>query len=400
MSRRLLTLLLCWLPFLLPASVGDSLFSKGIADSKQRNVRNYIRPCLYLDNFSTGSRALNGNQLVLNRRLGKYQFAETNIGFYTPLWTHTSFGKKDSTDINTFHLLLTFNALGDRPEFSGIDKQHRLYKTGIGLRGIYSFGSQFIVFGDVFGFATGDHYNKKVTESYRLGGSLIFNFMVNPKLSIRSGITKNFLWGNRYYLPVVGIRIGKLDGKCYFSAQVPRFISLNFQPKPKFKFSIYSRAYGGLYNFSNDDTLYLGRDSIFQLGFTGLANGIRFDFRPGPNFNFFFSTGIAARNRVWMYSYSFNSATNPGPLKHYFYGAKPDKTIFLQFGISWRFGQAKRSSGNYLMYDVFDLNNSMDPGDNNSGPGNGDIPGKYKKEEMKKVQYSDVSDLIDESDLY
>lgn len=406
---RLFAILFCSLPAILSAAPGDSLpgFFRAAApyaayrsESKQREVRNYIRPCIYLDNFSTNQRKLNGNVAAINSRLGRYTFGETNVGFYTPLWTHTSYGKKDSTDLNTFHLLLTFNALGDRPEFSELDKQHRLFKTGLGIRGIYAFGSQFILFADAFGFATGDHYNKQVTEKYRLGGSLIFNYMVNPKFSVRMGITKNFLFGNRYYLPMAGIRVGRLDGKVYFTLQVPRFASVYFQPTPKFTFSIFTRAYGGLYNFSNDDSLYIGRDSIFQMGFTGIANGIRFDFRPNPNFSFFLSTGFAVRNKLWFYSYSFNPPDRPGPLKHFFYGSRPDPAIFLHFGVSYRFGKAKHSSGNYLMYDVFDLNTSMDAGDNNSMPGNGQVPKNYKKEEMKNVQYKDVIDLVDETDLY
>ena len=53
------------------------------------------------------------------------------------------------------------------------------------------------------------------------------------------------------------------------------------------------------------------------------------------------------------------------------------------------------------MYDAFDLNNTMDPGDNNNNPGNGDItPEMKKKKEMEKVQYKDVEDVVDEADLY
>jgi hypothetical protein len=74
--------------------------------------------------------------------------------------------------------------------------------------------------------------------------------------------------------------------------------------------------------------------------------------------------------------------------------------MFVNFGITWRFGKAKKSNGNYLMYDIMDLNNTMDPGDNNSGPGNNDIRNGTEKDEMKKVQYKDVSDLIDDTDLY
>lgn len=400
---RLFLLLLLALPGFLVAAPGDSTQSVPSSalfrESKPREVRNYIRPCIYLDNFSTGRRDLSGNKTAINTRLGQYTFAQTNIGFYTPLWTHTATGKKDSTDINTFHLLLTFNALGDRPEFDGLAKQHRLYKTGIGLRGIYAFGSRFIFFGDVFTFATGDHYSKHLTQTWRMGGSLIFNIMASPNFSFRAGVTKNFLFGNRLYLPVFGIRIGKLDGKCYFTAQFPRFLAVYFQPKPKFTFSIFTRAYGGLYRFSNKDTLYSGNDSVFQMGYTGIANGVRFDFRPNPNFSVFFSGGVAVRNNVWFYSYSYNPVNQYGPMRHFFYHAKPDPTLFLQFGVSWRFGKSKRSTGNYLMYDVFDLNTSMDAGDNNSMPSSAVSP-RYDKAEMKKVQYKDVIDLVDETDLY
>jgi hypothetical protein len=279
-----------------------------------------------------------------------------------------------------------------------LEKQHRLFKTGIGLRSIYAFGSQFIMFADVFPFTTGDHYDKKLTQSWRLGGSLIFNYMVNPALSFRAGVTKNFLWGNRYFLPVFGIRMGRLDSKFYVSIQAPRFVSFNFQPSHKIGISLFSRVYGGLYDFSNRDSIYLGNDKVIQVGYTGIANGMRFDFRPNPNFSFFLSGGFAVRNHLWFYSRSFNPPGHIGPLGH-FYDGQPDPTLFIHFGFTYRFGKAKRSAGNYLMYDVFDLNAGMDAGDNNAMSA-GQNTGYYKKEEMKKVQYQDVVDLVDESDLY
>jgi hypothetical protein len=42
----------------------------------------------------------------------------------------------------------------------------------------------------------------------------------------------------------------------------------------------------------------------------------------------------------------------------------------------------------------------MDPGDNNSYTGNGDIRRAAEEREMKNVQYKDVEDLVDETDLY
>jgi Domain of unknown function (DUF6268) len=403
---RIILLLLCFSPGWLYAYSGDSLLSAQVsAQSKPKEVRNYIRPCLYLTFSSTGSRpmVLKANAppplSMLNSRLGNYQLAQSNIGFYTPLYTRTRFGTKDSTDVNTFHLLLTFNALTDRPGFSGLAQQHKLYKLGMGLRMFYGFGSRFILFADISPFATGDKYDKLHTQQMRLGMSVAASYMVNPSFSFRVGLTRTFLWGNRWTLPMVGIRIGKLDGTFYFTAQFPRHIAFYYQPNRKINISLFSRVYGGVYNFSNVDSIYMGSDKVIQFGHAGLANGLRFEYRPGPNFSFFFSGGAVVRNKIWFYSNSFNP---PHGLNRFgpFFTALPENTLFLNFGLTWRFGKSKKSTGNYLMYDIFDLNNTMDPGDNNNGPGNGNISPKYDKKEMRKVQYSDVGDLLDESDLY
>lgn len=368
-------------------------------NSKPKEVRNYIRPSLSISLFSTGSRPAPGTVPVLENRLGKYKFGQTSVAFYTPLFTNTKFAGKDSTDVNTFHLLMTMNALTDRPQFEGLDKQHKLYKLGIGLRGIWTFKSQFIIFADVNPFVTGDKYNRQQTARYRLGSTLVLNYMISPSFSVRAGVTKNFIFGNKYFMPMLGFRIGKLDGPVYFQFQFPRHSSLTIQPNHKFSIDIFSKSYGGLYNVSNEDSIYLGVDSVIQFGHFGIANGIRLDFKPNSRVNFFFSGGFAVRNHYWFYSYSFNQIHDLRPLTP-FYKARPEGTLFLQAGITFRFGQAKRSQGNYLMYDVFDLNNSMDPGDNNNNPGNTDIRKAAQKEEMKKVQYKDVEDLVDETDLY
>lgn len=365
----------------------------------QREVRNYIRPCLSLSFYSTGTRPIKGNMPILNERLGDYSFLQTSVSFYTPLYTNTRFAGKDSTDVNTFHLLFTVNALTDRPTFSGLQKQHELYKVGLGVRGIWAFRSRCILFADVSPFATGDRYNEQATKRFRLGTTFVMNFMVSPKFSFRVGATKSFLFGNRNYLPMIGFRLGKLDSKCYFQMQFPRHTSLTIQPSSKVSINIYSRSYGGLYNMSNGDSIYIGNDSVFQFGHFGIASGVRFDYRPGPNFSFFISGGVSRQNRVWFYSYEFNQANNLSPLTP-FYRGKPDGTLFLNAGVTFRFGKSKRSTGNYLMYDVFDLNNTMDPGDNNNNPGNGDIRAAAEQKEMKNVQYKDVEDLVDEADLY
>ncbi|HTL81919.1 MAG TPA: DUF6268 family outer membrane beta-barrel protein [Bacteroidia bacterium] len=388
------------------SGTNDSLqhSASSIFRSSQREVRNYIRPCLYFNYFGTRSTPIDHKNdfptNLLTNRLGQYRFAQSNIGFYCPLYTHTHFAGADSSDVNTFHFLMTMNGLTDMPEFSNLDKQHKLYKIGLGLRAIYSFRSQFILFTDLSPYVVGDKFDKQSTQQLRLAGSVVFNWMINPSWSVRAGVTRTFLWGNRWVLPMVGIRIGKLDGKFYFSAQFPRYTSFVFQPSPKFSITLYSRAYGGVYNISNGDSIYFGSDTVIQFGQTGLANGLRFEYRASPDFSFFVSPGFAVQNHIWLYSHSFNDTVHVFNRFAPFYKGRPENSVYLQFGVTWRFGKAKRSTGNYLMYDVFDMNNGMDPGDNNSGPGNSDIPAQYSKKQMQDVQYKDVADLVDDTDLY
>jgi hypothetical protein len=405
-------LLCCWL--LLPASAfassGDSLLLKRKAAPqsqhitydlrmKQREVRNYIRPTLSFSIFNTGSRSVKGSVPAITARLGNYKYFQSSLSFYTPLYTRTKFRGTDSTEVRTFHLLFTVNTLTDRPAFSRLEKQHELYKLAIGVRGIWTWKSRCVFFADVTPFITGDKYNGQSTSRLRMGSTFVFNYMVSPEFSFRLGLTKTFIYGNKLYLPMIGFRVGRLDGPVYFQLQFPRHASLTVQPSPKVSVSFYSKAYGGLYNISNGDSLYPGTDSVIQFGHLGIANGVRVEIRPGPNFNFFFGGGLASRNFIWLYSYDYNQVNNLNPLAP-FYKGKPTGTIFLQAGLTVRFGKAKRSQGNYLMYDVFDLNNTMDPGDNNNNPGNGEIRPGAKAEEMQKVQYKDVEDLVDETDLY
>ena len=402
-GRKLIHLLCtCWI-ILLPAFVFGSGIDSTLMQEKfrlkQRQVRNYIRPTLSLSVFNTGLRDVKSNMPLLSERLGQYQFFQSSLSFYSPLYTKTKFAGADSVRMKTFHLLFTVNALTDRPTFSGLTKQHELYKLAVGLRGIWTWNEHWVFFADMTPMAMGDKYNEQRTARLRLGSTFVLNYMVNPSLSFRAGVTKTFLYGNKFYFPMAGFRVGKLDGPVYFQMQFPRHTSLVIQPSPKFSINIFSKAYGGLYNLSNEDSLYIGADSVIQFGHLGIANGVRLDFRPGPHFSFFLSGGFAVKNFIWLYSYGFNQAHNLEPMSP-FYAGRPMPTIFLQGGFTIRFGQAKRSQGNYLMYDAFDLNNTMDPGDNNNNPGNSDIPKASKEEEMRQVQMKDVQDLIDETDLY
>jgi hypothetical protein len=372
--------------------------------SSQRVVRNYIKPSLSFSAFSTNVKPLVPARRFsqsINDTLDDFRIGEQQLAFITPLYTHTRFGRKDSNHVNTFHLLFTAGIVRVAPEFAGLRHQHVFTRTGVSLRMLYTFGSQFVLFYDASPFVVSDNYRGQRVRQNRFATTAVFNWMVHPGFSLRAGFTRTYRLGNSYVLPTFGLRLGKLDGKVYFTAQYPRFAQLVIQPTPKLSISVYSRAHGGLYAISNKDSvLYSGDDDVLRLGLVGLANGLRVDYRTGSNFSFYASVGFN-RNRVLMFSQSYNDSLGVfNQLRPYYNGRTSDNAFFLHFGFTLRFGKAKTSAGNYLMYDAFELNNSVDVADGSNMPGNGDVPARSAPQDAARLQYQDVQDLISDSDLY
>ncbi|MGL5890886.1 MAG: hypothetical protein ACRC3B_13420 [Bacteroidia bacterium] len=401
--QRFCFLLLAGLLIHTHAAATDTTFTRRNAFAQQRVVRNYIRPSISFNTFFTAEQPLvpvRRSSQSVNDSLSDYRYSETQLAFITPLYTHTKFGKKDSNNVNTFHLLFTASAVRIKPVFSGLEHQHVLSRTGVSLRALYTFNSKFVLFYDASPFVVADKYRNERISKPRFATTAVFNWMVHPGFSLRAGFTRTFRFGNKNVLPIIGVRLGKLDGKVYFTAQYPRFAALVFQPIPKLSVTAYSRAYGSLFFISNRDSLYTGNDEQIQLGQLGLANGLRIDFRANSNFSCFASAGYS-QNRILLYSESFNNSVGAvGLLRPFYNGRNSAPAFFIHGGISVRFGKAKTSAGNYLMYDAFELNNSNDAVDGNNMPGNGDIPARSTQQQAQKIQYQDVQDLISDSDLY
>lgn len=384
-------------------SATDTTSTRSSILREQRIVRNYIRPSFSFNTFFTRDEPLVPVRRLsqsVNDSLVSYRTSETQFAFITPLYTHTQFGKKDSTDVNTFHLLFTASDVRIRPVFSGLDDQHILSRTGVSLRALYTFRSKFILFYDASPFVVADRYKSEKIAKPRFATTAVFSWLVHPGFSLRAGFTRTFRLGNKHILPTFGVRLGRLDGKVYFTAQYPRFAALVIQPNAKLAISAYTRSYGSLFFISNRDSLYPRGDEILQLGQLGLANGIRIDFRANNNFSCFLSSGFS-QNRVFLFSESYNSSISSIELLRPFYrGRTSEPAPFIHARFTVRFGKAKTSAGNYLMYDAFELNNTIDPVDGNNISGNSDITPRSNAQQAQKIQYQDVQDLISDTDLY
>jgi hypothetical protein len=187
----------------------------------------------------------------IGKKLGDYGVAQSSISFYAPLLTINKYNRDSSVNSN-FHLLLSGNAIYLQPLFSGISK-HTLAKYGLGIRAIYNTGKKSIFFIESSPFMTQDitaGSNDKGT--LRMSGTLLWSFSPVNNFNFRLGATKSFLWGNRFYLPFIGVRFGRVDG-VNLSVQFPRNISFNVPLGNVFRLSLYSKPQGGVFNFSNRD---------------------------------------------------------------------------------------------------------------------------------------------------
>ncbi len=384
----------------------DSTAAKKV--KKVKEPKHFFNHTIFLDSYYKPPADLmkpNGKLDTgrIAKQLGQYSIQQSCISFYSPLVTINNYNRDSSVNSN-FHLLLAGTAYYLQPRFSGIS-EHTLAKYGMGIRAIYNTGKRSIFFIESTPFLTQDITPGSSDKgSWRMSGTLLWSYSPGPRFNFRLGATKSFLWGNRWYLPFIGVRFGRLD-RLNFSVQFPRNISLNLPLGNVFRLSLYSKPQGGVFSFSNRDTVYdnryykntnISNDQVIHFGRYELLTGFRMDVVPCRWFNFYLSTGFSTKNGITFYSNSFNK-NNKGRYGD-FYAAAPKNSVFVNFGLVFRIGRSKSYYNNTNMYDVVDLNNSVDPGDNNINPGNGTIT-IPKKKLPKSLKPSEIQDLIDANDF-
>jgi hypothetical protein len=355
--------------------------------------QHYFSRSIYTDFYSIGKRKLDTLNTV-SKKLGTYKLSQFSIGFNVPVVTK-DFYNTDSTRISNIHFLLTGNYTVINLKFSGIG-EHHLSKTSLGFRGIYNNGKKSIFFAEISPFTTRDN-GYRYTRTSRLATTVLYDCSVNPSFSFRLGFTRSFLWGNRFHLPYIGLRVGRLD-KINFSVQFPRSITLNIPMGNYFRASLYTKPQGGLYSFANTDSIQVGnKQDNYKLYFgrSEFLSGLRLEVLPSRYFNLYLSSGLTTNNYVAF----FPAKAKSNVTTYYsYYKENIKSSIFVNFGLVIRFGKTKSFYNNSQLYSTIDLNNSIDGGDNGIKSGNGNIPIPEKK--MKNIPLNEVSDLIETQDLY
>lgn len=394
---KLLKFFYCLLIFSLSLLLGFSAFSQTVKPAKKKSEpKHFFNTTGVIDYYSKPEVDLNiSDSSKVGKHLKSYGISQACLNFYAPVATANWYNHDSSVNSN-FHLLVAATAYYLQPKFKGIS-QHTLAKYGIGLRAIYNTGKKSIFFIESTPFVTQDiTRNAQSNSTYRLAGTILWSYSPAPFFNLRLGGTKSFLWGNRYYLPYIGLRFGKLD-RVNFSIQFPRNISLNIPFSNSVRLSLFSKPQGGLFNFSNSDSIYKKHnDKAIQFGRYELLTGARLDVVPVKWFNFYIASGFSTRNYVAFYSATYNKDNKNNALGEFYFN-NPKNSIFLNFGLTFKLGKTRSFINNKNMYEAMDLNNTIDPGDGNVHPGNGNIPvhEKKPKKAVSSLKPGEVQDLVD-----
>src|ERR1051326_5434445 len=383
------------------AGTGDSSSVKkpgGDQTKKEKPPKHYLYNTIYTEYYSTPKRDITTKSSI---KLGQYSFSQSNTGFYFPMKTRDI--RKDSVTIANVHTLIVGNFLKAMPHFDSLT-DHHLTAASLGLRVMYNNGKKNVWFFNLTPTWMEDDRSTLKTSA-RLTSLFVFNHTYNKNFSLRVGFTRTYIYGNLQHLPVAGVRFGPLDG-VYVRLDWPRNYSLNFPVGKKFYGSVYCKPFGGIYHFANSDTfyngdsLYNGHDAFIKFGRREFLTGGKLEYNASRNFCFFVSSGISMINQLAFFSGKANVDRTHLKSLTPFYAGTLSNAYFINFGLTWRFGKVKMAYNNYTMYDLFDMNNTFDPGDVNDGAGNGNIPPNGKRTSIKDLQYKDVQDLIELDDSY
>lgn len=382
--RHIYNILISFFFFNVAFSQGDTLAIK--------TPKHYFHTILLWDYYQKPEVTLEPVDYV-HQKLKSYQIKQSTIAFNIPIYTKDTW-RKDSS-MASVSWLFTGYFLSYNPSFSGLQDKHILMKNGLGIRFIYNDGRKSIVFVDVSPFSTRDRGYKE-TDVVRIASVLLWNYSVSSKFSFRLGLTKSFMWGNRYYLPYIGFRIGSLD-KVNFSFQFPRIVSLNIPINRTFQMSLFTKPQGGVFSISNKDTLYaafLDKNQVVYLGRYEFLGGLRVDIKPLKWLSIYIAAGSSINNYLALYSLQFNKRRRFEYLP--FFRDEQGKTPFFNFGVVGYIGKTKSYYQRNTIDEMVYLNNEMGVGDNNLQiyqPGN-----NAKSTKKFQVNNNEVADLINSFD--
>lgn len=345
--------------------------------------RRYFRPAVYSNAFMTPASPVT----LDGAPTGNFKYTHFNAGYLVPLYTESWITDKGNYNGN-FHVLSGANYLRAYPSYSEFSANYPLFKFSWNIRFIYNTGRKSIWFASLSPFISQDDQTFGKPE-LRYAAALVYNRTVSKNFSYRLGAYRSYILGGRIiYFPVVGLRIGPLDGT-WFSFQFPKYASFNFQMGPKFRGSIFAKPSGTIFNYSD----FAGKSDVVKFRRYELLVGYLIQFRMNSHVQLHMGSGWATNRFI---SFSDNKGNTGNDLFQNQMNAA--SSLFITGGITIRFGKSISIANDINMFDVFDLNNTFDIG--SSGDASPDAEMQGKERPSQTIQYRDIQDLISEEDIY
>lgn len=349
--------------------------------------RHYIKSSLFVNYTFFPERKVNGTE---NQYL---QYADLSAGACVPLLTTARWADGGSR-LKTTHLLFTGSYSWNRFSSAFVPEPRNLIRSNIGLRMIHNDGKGNSIFVSVNPYSARDRFSSFIS-SRRVAIMFVYNRTVSEKFSFRAGLWRTYIFGRRSTLPIIGFRVGRLDG-VNFNLQFPRNISLNYPVHRMLTLSLVSRPVGSVYAFRNDDSQYILKGNTIFLGTRDIISGLQVTLLPLRNLVVYVSTGLARGTIVRAENIN---RTGFRRANYEFSKFSLENAPYLNLGLVWYLGKSRNSSGNSQMYDVIDMNNSFGHDDNNVMLPNGQIPALNKSHQSLGLQYKDIEDLISVGDI-
>jgi hypothetical protein len=359
--------------------------SNADADSSLPLPKHFIKPIVFTNYFSTPYRGIE------NKPGQGIRISDIAMGGVFPIATQVKWSD-DYTRMKSTHLLLSASVSGSRMDAPYTQQPVWLRRPVFGARLIYNDGLKSTWFFSVSPFAATDGSRQRAG---RFSSMLVYNKTINENLSLRLGYWRTYAFGQRRNLPILGVRLGKLDD-LHISIQFPRSIQVNYPMNHHFGISVFRKPQGSLYTLKNTDAEFGEKGEFVFLARREFLTGVQMNYNPFNNLSLQAAFGIASgtfvrstelnASRFFQNNSAFsNDRAKPAP--------------FIQAGLVLSFGKSKSIGGNVQLYEVIDFHTQFGNDDNQSLQNNQQIQQLKRTSEKTNLRFSDIQDLISESDF-
>ncbi|MFN5630176.1 MAG: hypothetical protein ACK48W_12930 [Bacteroidota bacterium] len=378
--------------FFILSLISANCFNVFSQEVKNDEPKHYIKPTFYINRLVTGKRTFKSNKNE------NYSFAQSNFGFYFPIYTNTKPNVGDKIG-SVFQIIGTGNVSRAIPKFNFISSKHTLVRTNFGLSAMLNTGTKNVFFANVLPFIAEDRSSLQYKPSVRLTYMFIYNRTVSERFSYRIGYAKTYLLSGSPRQPILGIRVGKFD-RFHFNFQYPRYVSFDWPLDEHITISFFNKVMGGIYGMRNVEFRGDTYNSVLFKRQEKLT-GVEWDYKSDNLLSFFFSAGFVGNNSIILNEVSSKKINRYflDVMRSNFIAAKLEPSLFINLGVQLSFGKAKKIYNNLSMYDAIDMNGTFGNGDNNDAMKSAPIPYIPSQLKLKAIQLKDVEDLFELEDI-